>query len=178
MINPTTIISSRNIQKEFGFSANLLESSPYIDDIMDDVKLLLASIWFGENYTPFTTIKDPERFLNYLIENKKIGPHSANGTDYTLLERRGIVKVTKSPHYFDRYFLELIRDDVAKEALKVLNNERFNINLEPNPNEIKSVLETGLFKSPEEVRMELGKAPEQVEEAMDYLTRVLRDETL
>ncbi|AZV69229.1 hypothetical protein DT426_27525 [Bacillus cereus] len=178
MINPTTIISSRGVQKEFGFSANLLESNPYNDDIMDDVKLLLASIRFGENYTPYSTIKHPERFLNYLIEQKKIGPHSANGTDYTLLERRGIVKVTKSEFYQDRYYLELIREDVAKEALKIIANTNFNINIEPDPKEISAILNTSDFKSPEECRMALGKAPEHVAEAMDYLTRVLRDETL
>lgn len=177
MINPTTIVSSRQISKEFGFSANILESSPYVDDILDDVKLLLASIRFGEHYTPFTTINSPTKFLEYLISNKKIGPHSANGTDYNLLERRGIVKVTQSPHYADRFYLELIREDVAKQALNILQNENFSINLEPSANEVNSVLDVGLFKSPEEVRMELGRAPEQVAEAMDYLTRVLRDET-
>lgn len=178
MINPTTISSSRGVQKEFGFSANLLESTPYTDDIMDDVKLLLASIRFGEYYTPYTTISSPEKFLNFLIRNKKIGPHSANGTDFNLLERRGIVKVTKSPHHNDRFYLELLREDVAKEALKVIVNPDFNINIEPDQKQVTTVLETNDFQSPEEYRIALGKSPEIVTEAMDYFTRVLRDEML
>jgi len=50
MINPVTIKSSRGIQKEFAFCPNMLEPLSYRDDILDDVKLLLASIRSGENY--------------------------------------------------------------------------------------------------------------------------------
>lgn len=178
MINPTIITSNRNIEKEFNFSPNFLESSPYLDDIMDDVKILIASIRFGEHYTPHSTIKNPAKFLSYLIRNKRIGPHSANGTDYTLLERRGIVRVTRDMFYEDRYYLELLRFDVAQEALKVLENEGFGINFDEINPSATAFLSTSNFKSPEEIRVELGKSPEYIEEAMDYISRVLRDETL
>lgn len=177
MINPTSIVSRRGLEKHFGFSANLFETSPnYGDDIMDDVKLFLASIRFGENYTEHTTIFSPERFLSYFIKFKKVGPHSANGTDYTLLEERGIIKVEKA--HGDKYFMVLLRDDIAREALKVIRNPNFNINIDPDPKHAPAILERGIFKSPEECRLELGKAPENVTEAMDYLTMTLRNETL
>nr|WP_278679097.1 hypothetical protein [Clostridium paraputrificum] len=57
MINPVKIVSSRGIQKDFGFSSNLIDKESYNDDILDDVKLLLASIRFGE------TILNIQRFL-------------------------------------------------------------------------------------------------------------------
>ena len=76
MINPTSIISNRGIQKEFGFSSKLLEvdNLMYNDDILDDVKLLLASIRFGENYTEYSTITDPVKFLSKLLNTGFIGP--------------------------------------------------------------------------------------------------------
>lgn len=92
MINPTTIVSTRGLQKDFGFSTNLLQPENYNNDILDDVKLLLASIRFGENYTPYSTINDPEKFLTKLIDSGDIGPHDANKTDYTLLEKRVLLE--------------------------------------------------------------------------------------
>lgn len=177
MINPTTIVTNRGLKKEFGFSPNLIEADLYNNDIMDDVKLMLASIRFGENYTQFSTIKSPAAFLNYFISNEKIGPHSANGTDYTLLEERGIVKVERHGSS-NKYYMKLIRKDVAQEALKIVSNPSFNINITSDIKETEFEFERGTFKSPEETRLELSKPTENVTEAMDYLTRVLRDETL
>ena len=183
MLNPTTIISSRGIQKEFAFSPNMIEPISYNDDILDDVKLLLASIRFGENYTPFTRINDPVRFLESLIDYGDIGPHDANSTDYTLLEKKGIVRVvqkTKLGRYGCRsgYCLELIRKDVAKEALKIISNPEYNIKMDTEISSYEPLNDTGTFISAEETRVKLGESPEYVKEAEDHLCRVLRDELL
>lgn len=176
IINPTTIVSSRGIKKEFGFSSKLFEYTLYDDDILDDVKLLLASIRFGENYTEYSTLNDSRKFLVALIERDKVGPHSANGKDYMLLEKRGIVK---AEHAFgDRYYLRLIRKDVGKAALKILSNPQFDINLEVGDSDIGAIMQYKSFQSPEEYRLELAKSPENVAEAEEYLARVLRDEIL
>lgn len=185
IINPTTIISSRNIQKEFAFRPNMLEPLTYNDDILDDVKLLLASIRFGENYTPYTRIADPEKFLRKLIQYGEIGPHVANATDYILLEKKGIVKVeeyTKWNSYYGKYrsgyFLKLVRKDVAEEALKVIENPEYNIKIDTEIENFGSVLDTGTLITPEETRIKLGESPEHIKEAEDYLSRVLRNELL
>ncbi|EPR12047.1 hypothetical protein [Ruminiclostridium papyrosolvens] len=185
MINPITIISSRGIQKEFVFSPNMLEPLTYNDDILDDVKLLLASIRFGENYTPYSKITDAVKFLNILIRNGEIGPHDANATDYTLLEKKGIVKVVHKSvwnsylgRYRTGYFLELVRKDVALEALKVIENAGYNIKVDTEVEDFSSVLDTGTFITAEETRIKLGESPEHIKEAEDYLSRVLRDELL
>lgn len=185
MINPTTIISSRGIQKEFVFSPNMLEPLTYNDDILDDVKLLLASIRFGENYTPYSTITDPEKFLRKLIQYGEIGPHDANATDYTLLEKKGIVRVVNKSkwssyygNYRTGYFLELVRKDVAEEALKVIESPGYNIKIDTEVEDFSSVLDTGTFITSEEIRIKLGESPEHIKEAEDYLSRVLRDELL
>ncbi|AWS27212.1 hypothetical protein CYK73_15255 [Clostridium perfringens] len=186
MIDPTTIISSRSIRKEFGFTPNLIDGLEFEDDILDDLKLFLASIRFGENYTQHTTIIDPEAFLKSLIRNGEIGPHDANACDYTLLEKKGIVKVEKKSkynHYLGRnregYFLKLIKDDVAKKALEIIKNPKYSINIEHNNQTNYDIINnTGNYLSPEEVRINIGKSPEIVAEAEAYLTSVLRDETI
>lgn len=189
MINPTSIISSRGIQKEFAFSPNMLEPLTYNDDMLDDVKLLLASIRFGENYTPYTTINDPEKFLNFLINKGRIGPHTANSTDYTLLEKKGIVRVAKSSErifsryenrYIDKegYFLELVKKDVAEEALKIIKNSDSNLEICEDMNNFESIMNYGNFSSPEEIRMKYGESPEPMKEMEDHVNRVLRDELL
>ncbi|MFC5591555.1 hypothetical protein ACFPRA_21965 [Sporosarcina soli] len=185
MINPTTIISSRGMRKEFGFSSNLIGQHLHDDDILDDVKLLLASIRFGENYTPYSTINDPERFLKKLIESGDIGPHDANATDYTLLEKKGIVRVvnkTKFNYYTGRNrtgaCLELIRKDVAEEALKIIKSPNYNFQSDSEITDFSSMIDTGSFLSPEESRIRLGEMPEHVREVEEHAVRVLRGELL
>lgn len=186
MINPTTIISSRGLQKDFGFSSNLIDKDSYNDDILDDVKLLLASIRFGENYTPHSTIIDPESFLSRLICDGNVGPHDANATDYTLLEKKGIVRVktkTKYNSYYGKYrtgpCLELVRKDVAEEALKIIRNPDYTLNIDNSKeSEIGSMMDTGSYLSPEESRIRLGESPEHVKIVEDHCCRLLRGELL
>lgn len=186
MINPVKIVSSRGIQKDFGFSSNLIDKESYNDDILDDVKLLLASIRFGENYTQHSTIFNSEMFLNKLIRDGDVGPHDANSTDYTLLEKKGIVKVktkTKYNSYRGTYrtgpCLELVRKDVAEEALKIIRNPDYTLNLDSSSDtEITSIMDTGSYLSSEEVRVRLGESPEHVEVVEDHCCRLLRGELL
>lgn len=188
MINPTTIISNRGLQKEFGFSSNLLDKDSYNDDILDDVKLLLASIRFGENYTPYSTINDPERFLARLISDGDVGPHGANATDYTLLEKKGIVRVVTKTKYKSYYgngtyrtgpCLELVRRDVAEEALKIIRNPDYTLNMDDSKDTgIGSMMDTGSCLSPEEGRMLLGESPEHLKIVEDHCCRLLRGELL
>lgn len=185
MINPTTIVSSRGFQKEFGFSSNLLDVDSYNDDILDDVKLLLASIRFGEHYTPFSTITDPEKFLSKLINYGDVGPHGANATDYTLLEKKGIVRVKIKTKYNSYYrtsrtgpCLELVRKDVAEEALRIIRNPDYTLKLDSEDTDIGSMMDTGYYMSPEEGRIRLGESPEHMREVEEHCCRLLRGELL
>ncbi|KWX81009.1 hypothetical protein AMQ83_35165 [Paenibacillus riograndensis] len=189
MITPMPIQSRRGFQKEFGFSANFLKPQDYKDDILDDVKLLLASIRFGENYTPHSTIQDPKDFLSYLINNKDIGPHPANSTDYFLLEKRGIVRVVnKTKTKYSRYYedwvqrtgpcLELLREDVAIEALKVISSPDYQIPKDTEISDFGSIMDLSSCLSPEEARLNMGETTEAMEEVNDEALRMLRGELL
>lgn len=189
MINPMTIKSARGVQKEFGFSADLLKPEEYQDDILDDVKLLLASIRFGENYTLHTRIGDPKVFLSYLIKNGDIGPHDANSTDYIMLEKRGIVRVVqktknKFSSYYGGYFtrtgpcLELLRKDIAEEALKIISSPDYKIPEDTEISNFGSIMDLNSSLSPEEYRINMGESTEAMNEVADYALRMLRGELL
>lgn len=185
ILNPTIISSSRGFSKEFEFSTNLLQENSQDKDILDDVKLLLASIRFGENYTEYSTINDSAKFLRALINYGTVGPHSSNGTDYLLLEKRGIVKVEKGSKYNsytgqtrEGYCLKLLKKDIAEEGLRIIESKEYSIKLTESINDCNLISECGSFDSPEETRVKMGLLPEPVREAQEYLNRVLRDELI
>lgn len=185
ILNPAIISSTRGLEKEFEFTPDILKTDAINEDILDDVKLLLASIRFGENYTEYSTIQEPEKFLRALINNQKVGPHSANASDYILLEKRGIVKVSIGSKYNSYtgktrtgYCMELLKKDVAQEALRIIESKEYNIKISDNDENYDIVNTVGSFISPEEARIKMGVMPEPVREAEEYLNKVLRDELI
>ena len=188
MIAPIQIATGRNVNHEFAFSPNMLEPITNKHDILDDVKLLLASIRFGENYTNYSTIYDAERFLQSWIDSGEIGPHSANETDYIMLERKGIVKVERKTkikvgsygaYNAEGYYLKLIKKDVAKEALKYIQSTKGKTNNILNENNGMSSLEDITdYRSPEAQRIMLGEMPHPMKELDVYMQQILRDEVI
>ena len=182
MINPIKIVTNRNVNKEFEFtqSTNWLPAS---EDIFDDVRLLLASIRFGENYNQHSTIYSAQKFLSAWIRNGEVGPHDANSTDYIMLEKKGIAKVVyKSKQkwgyngYYNAtgYYLELVKEDVAREALKFINGiiEENDLSID----DYNQIAKSSNYYSAEEQRVRMGDVPESSKEADEYIQRILRDE--
>lgn len=182
MINPIKIVTNRNVNKEFEFTqgTNWLTTS---EDIFDDVRLLLASIRFGENYTQHSTIYSAQKFLSAWIRNGEVGPHDANSTDYIMLEKKGIAKVVyKSKQkwgyngYYNAtgYYLELVKEDVAREALKFINGiiEENDLSID----DYNQIAKSSNYYSAEEQRVRMGDVPESSKEADEYIQRILRDE--
>ena len=168
MINPIKIVTNRNVNKEFEFtqSTNWLPAS---EDIFDDVRLLLASIRFGENYTQHSTIYSAQKFLSAWIRNGEVGPHDANSTDYIMLEKKGIAKVVyKSKQkwgyngYYNAtgYYLELVKEDVAREALKFINGiiEENDLSID----DYNQIAKSSNYYSAEEQRVRMGDVPESL----------------
>lgn len=184
MINPINIVTNRNLEKEFEFtqSANSLSAS---EDIFDDVRLLLASIRFGENYTQHTTIYSAQKFLSAWIRNGEVGPHDANGTDYVMLEKKGIAKVVHKTklkwgmygnYYATGYYLELVKEDVAKEALKFIGGIEEENDRNTDIDDYNQIIKSSGYYSSEVQRVRMGEMPEASKEADEYIQRILRDE--
>lgn len=188
MISPIKIATGREISHEFEFSPNMLEPITSKEDIFDDVKLLLASIRFGEHYTDYSTIYDAERFLKSWIEYGEIGPHTANKTDYIMLERKGIIKVEyKSKVKYGQYgqynatgyYLKLIKYDVAREALKYIESTKGKSNNILNESKgILSFENITDYRSPEAQRIMLGEMADPLKELDVYMQQILRDEII
>lgn len=177
IITPTRIVTNRDFSKEFVFSSNLIGEGLYNDDILDDVKILLAAIRFGENYTNHSKLNRSVDFLRALINRDKVGPHSANATDYIMLEKRGIVKTTPS-HLNGRYYLTLLKKDVGEAALEVISGPNYDIQSEVQPVNFDQIMHQGDFLSAEEIRLNMVESPQHVREAEEHLLRSLRDENL
>lgn len=186
MIDPINVLSERGLSKEFSFSSDL-SSNCLNNDIMDDVKVLLASIRFGERYTDYSTIQNPVRFLESLINNDSVGPHSANLTDYILLEKKGIVSVvnqtkTKNSFYGGTYTkqgpcLKLIKKDVAEKVLELIKNPEYS-KIDDEFSEFSFISNTGSYLSAEENRISMAELSEPVQEAHNMMIRCLRDEEI
>lgn len=184
MINPINIVTKRNMSKEFEFTQGDISLSAS-EDIFDDVRLLLASIRFGENYTEHSQIYSAQRFLSAWIRNGEVGPHDANSTDYIMLEKKGIAKVSykskqKRGYYgyysTQGYFLELVKEDVAREALRFINGIMEENDISDGLESYDQFSKSVNYLSSEEQRVRMGEVPEVSKEADEYIQRILRDE--
>ena len=178
IIDPVTIKTKRHFDQEFLFTSNFLGGETLVNDILDDVKLLISAIRFGTKYTSFSRLSDPVRFLESLIGGNKVGPHSANGTDYILLESRGIVRITPSLSHPDRYYMELLKKDIGLMALKILKSSNYEMESSISNCSFDSSTAYPIFESPEDTRMKLAESSAVIAEAEDYFIEVLRDERL
>lgn len=179
IIDPITIKTSRNVEQNFLFTSNFLCGDSLIDDIMDDLKLLISAIRFGTKFTQYSRLSDPILFLEKLLSGSKVGPHSANGTDYILLESRGIIRVTESQQYPGRYFMELIKMDVGAIALNILKSSNFEIESSVSSYDFSKDEESSIiYESPESIRMNMASSSAPIVEAENYFLEVLRDERL
>jgi len=184
MINSIKIVTNRDFEMEFEFTQGT-NSITATEDIFDDVRLLLASMRFGEHYTNHSTINSIRSFLNAWIRNGEVGPHDANSTDYIMLEKKGIAKVVyKTKMRWGQfglypatgYYLELIKEDVAREALKCIDDIIEDIDMNNDINNYSQIIKTSKYYSSEEQRVRMGEVPETSKEADEYIQRILRDE--
>lgn len=86
------------------------------DDIFHNAKLLLSSIRFGEQKSIASRgrIIDPYVLVDSLIKNNEVGPCTAIGEDYVVLETAGVIETslaTNKPG--EQYYMSLRRREPA-----------------------------------------------------------------
>ncbi|HTZ46921.1 MAG TPA: hypothetical protein VMH20_04985 [Verrucomicrobiae bacterium] len=145
-------------------------------DLIDDSKLLLNSLRYGEYYSPSSRgrINDPSVLVNALIVRGQVGPATAIGEDYPLPLARGIVSIAESRLYPGRYFMELRKQDVAEAVRDILQQ---NIILPAGDLDATEALaKPGAFRSPEEVRFRKSLPPEfeAIRDSLAFDLRTLR----
>lgn len=93
-----------------------------ISDAFNLAKAFVASLEYGMNRSPAGRgrITFLRRLMEKLIAGQTVGPCTAIGQDYQVLELRGVVQVI--PDGFRGYSMRLLKRDVGELALQVLES--------------------------------------------------------
>src|SRR6266849_1424743 len=113
-----------NDSGEFGFvtrpAAFHKFNDPMVDDAFDLAKALVAALAYGMTLRSHGTgrIGAVSVLLNALISGREIGPATAIGEDYRVLEMKGVIQTRPGSRY--GYLMKLKKKDIGQMALAVL----------------------------------------------------------
>jgi hypothetical protein len=95
-------------------------SDPLVDDAFDLAKALVAALSYGmtQSNSSRGRIEIIGALLRKLINGEAVGPATAIGEDYRILELKGVIQLTKAPSY--GYTMRLRKRDIGEMAFKVL----------------------------------------------------------
>lgn len=189
LLDIVTVHAADGRSREFAFSP-LLTTHPahpeLADDLLNDVRAVLACVGYGENYSRISRLGGVRRdktvnFLRYLLRNGRAGDATAIGVDYQLLEERGIITVepTSTPPG-GRHVMVLLRSEPVEIALRVIDDS-IDASL-PMPRFVhtRDLDPASQFSGPEETRTSLspalGKQPVEVKEARNHFLQKIRKE--
>ncbi|MDD4126776.1 MAG: hypothetical protein PHV39_03710 [Methanomicrobium sp.] len=130
LLDCTKVETASGVSEKFYFTPgmwNPLHKAKYNDE-QEHIRAILSCVKFGQispskvNGIPYK-IKMPDKYINALIQRGKIGPSSPIGSDYIVLEKEGIVRIEESDKK-GQYQMHLIKEDVAKSALRIITQGR------------------------------------------------------
>jgi hypothetical protein len=127
-----------------------------VPDVLDQVKLVIASFAFSTRYARYT-LRDPEVFLDRLIDSGYAGNASPIGTDYGAMERQKIVDVETTAPGSTRYRFLALKTETLIEARDTM---RAGALLLPNPGGLTgggSLREPQGFSDPVATRQRLAR---------------------
>lgn len=95
--------------------------NPFEEDALDLAKSFVSALFYGMNYSSqgrgkITMLK---ALLNRLVNGYEVGPATAIGQDYKLLELRRVIQIRKASNS-SRYYMKLLKKDVGILAMQVL----------------------------------------------------------
>lgn len=180
LIQSTRVVTTGGNERAFAFSPALEHQLGVgSTDAIHERKLFVAHILYGHLYGfPGTgRIETPLRLLGALINRGTVGPTTSIRTDYPLLEARGIVRVDKTAG--DMAFLRLVKEDVAKDSLELLERA---LGDEPERGNSASPVDAlwlpGSFTTPERDRQQMPEINPGAEQDMLVSTlEELREQT-
>ena len=97
--------------------------NPFEDDALDLAKALVTSLYYGMTLSSYGRgkISQLQALMRKLILGYKVGPATAIGQDYQVLEFKRVVEITKEKASWGMGFsMRLIKKDIGRIALKVL----------------------------------------------------------
>ncbi|CPR96195.1 hypothetical protein [Mycobacteroides abscessus] len=120
LVQRSVIQTSEGVEQAFLFTPHL-GRDPFggtAGDASGQVRQLVGSMIYAATFAQYK-LHSPEVFLRKLINEGVAGDVTSIGTDYPMLEKAGVVKVVPGSSA-RRFRLELLRQDVAEDALKLL----------------------------------------------------------
>lgn len=121
LVQRSVIQTSDGAERGFLFSPHA-RRDPFggtAGDASGHVRQLVGSMIYAATFATYK-LYSPEAFLQALINRGVAGNTSNVGTDYPMLEKAGVVKVVDG-RVPGRYALQLLQQDVAQDALDMLN---------------------------------------------------------
>jgi hypothetical protein len=93
---------------------------PMVDDAFDLAKALVAALTYGiaKSHAGRGRIMAPSVLLNKLVGGGEIGPATAIGQDYKVLELRRVIRLRRANN--GMYFMTLLKRDIGEIAQQVL----------------------------------------------------------
>ena len=130
--------------------------NPFEEDALDLAKAFIASLMYGMRISSYSRGKIRgynmlENTLKKLLRGERVGPCTAIGQDYQVLETKRVVQLEKSKVHPGRYFMRLLKFDIGYLALEVFQKGDVTE---------QTTLETGIkssnasiYNGPEKTRM-------------------------
>lgn len=155
ILDTTTIITSTGDQKSFVFSPLFYgykagRQPSYIIDPADQVRLFLASIAYGVNYSIDFRLNAPIAFVRRLLHDGEAGNATPILRDYVLLEKHGIVSVEQRTPGRGTFVLH--KRDIVEKALDVMTSGTL-LDTNDDFGDTRSLVSQRNFRSPEENRL-------------------------
>lgn len=95
--------------------------NPFEEDALDLAKAFVSSLYYGMNFSQpgRGKIAMLEALLRRLLNGYEVGPATAIGEDYKLLELKRVISIRKESNS-TRYFMKLLKRDIGLLAMQVL----------------------------------------------------------
>jgi hypothetical protein len=95
--------------------------NPFEDDALDLAKAFVSSLYYGMNFSESNRgrISMLNALLRKLISGQEVGPATAIGQDYQILELKRVVELRREIGS-NMYYMKLLKKDVGELALQVL----------------------------------------------------------
>jgi hypothetical protein len=179
LIDAARVATTGGTVREFAFSPTLERMlGAGTTDVVHERKLFVAHILYGHRYAAWSEgrIRDPLVLVRALINRGEVGPATSISNQYPLLESKGIVRVERQGG--GRGMLKLIKKDVAKDSLELLELALDEGDVSGGESGVAGLWLPGTFRTPEENRRALPELTHSIEtEVLNSAIEELREAT-
>lgn len=95
--------------------------NPFEEDALDLAKAFVSALYYGMNFSIYSRGKITmlKRLMQKLVNGQEVGPATAIGEDYRILELKRVIKL-RHERGTSMYYMSLLKKDVGELAMQVL----------------------------------------------------------